>query len=297
MNNNKTLLCILGPTAVGKTAAAIRLAQHLGTEIISADSRQFYKEISIGTAKPSADELAAVPHHFIDNISITETYNAGDFERDAIAKLQELFKQHDTVIAVGGSGLYVKALIEGLDDLPKADETLRAELNTLFAEQGIEALQKRLAAIDENLLAQTEIQNPQRVMRAIEVAEAKQKGFVPAFSKQPRNFKTISVVLELPREQLYANINKRVELMMQDGLLEEVKRMLTYKNNYALQTVGYTEIFDFLEGKHSLEKAVELIQQHTRNFAKRQLTWFRKEAPDHWFSPTDDEKILALLRD
>lgn len=282
---------------MGKTAAAIRLAQHLGTEIISADSRQFYKEISIGTAKPSADELAAVPHHFIDNISITETYNAGDFERDAIAKLQELFKQHDTVIAVGGSGLYVKALIEGLDDLPKADETLRAELNTLFAEQGIEALQKRLAAIDENLLAQTEIQNPQRVMRAIEVAEAKQKGFVPAFSKQPRNFKTISVVLELPREQLYANINKRVELMMQDGLLEEVKRMLTYKNNYALQTVGYTEIFDFLEGKHSLEKAVELIQQHTRNFAKRQLTWFRKEAPDHWFSPTDDEKILALLRD
>lgn len=293
--NNKTLLCILGPTAVGKTAAAIRLSQHLGTEIISADSRQFYKEISIGTAKPSEEELAAVPHHFINNISITETYNAGDFERDAIAKLQELFQQHDTVIAVGGSGLYVKALIEGLDDLPKADETLRAELNTLFAEQGIEALQKRLASIDENLLAQTEIQNPQRVMRAIEVAEAKQKGFVPAFSKQPRNFKTISVVLELPREQLYANINKRVELMMQEGLLEEVKRMLPYKNNYALQTVGYSEIFDFLEGKHSLEKAVELIQQHTRNFAKRQLTWFRKEAPEHWFSPTDDEKILALL--
>lgn len=280
---------------MGKTAAAIRLSQHLGTEIISADSRQFYKEISIGTAKPSEEELAAVPHHFINNISITETYNAGDFERDAIAKLQELFQQHDTVIAVGGSGLYVKALIEGLDDLPKADETLRAELNTLFAEQGIEALQKRLASIDENLLAQTEIQNPQRVMRAIEVAEAKQKGFVPAFSKQPRNFKTISVVLELPREQLYANINKRVELMMQEGLLEEVKRMLPYKNNYALQTVGYSEIFDFLEGKHSLEKAVELIQQHTRNFAKRQLTWFRKEAPEHWFSPTDDEKILALL--
>lgn len=280
---------------MGKTAAAIRLAQYLNTEIISADSRQFYKEISIGTAKPNAEELAAVPHHFIDNISITETYNAGDFERDAITKLQELFKQHDVVIAVGGSGLYVKALIEGLDDLPKADEALRAELNTLFAEQGIEALQKRLASIDENLLTQTEIQNPQRVMRAIEVAEAKQKGFVPAFSKQPRNFKTISVVLDLPREQLYANINKRVELMMQEGLLEEVKRMLPYKNNYALQTVGYTEIFDFLEGKHSIEKAVELIQQHTRNFAKRQLTWFRKEAPEHWFSPADDEKILALL--
>lgn len=295
MVKNKTLLCILGPTAVGKTAAAIRIAKRLGTEIISADSRQFYKEISIGTAKPSAEELAAVPHHFINNISITETYSAGDFERDAIAKLNELFRHHDTVIAVGGSGLYVKALIEGLDDLPKADEALREALNALFAEQGIEALQQRLASIDTDALAKTEIQNPQRVMRAIEVAEAIRNGFVPKFSKQPRNFKTISVVLDLPREQLYNNINKRVEKMMQEGLLEEVTRMLPYKNNYALQTVGYTELFDYLEGKHSLEKAVELIQQHTRNFAKRQLTWFRKESPEHWFTPADDERILDLL--
>jgi tRNA dimethylallyltransferase len=293
--SNKTLLCILGPTAVGKTAAAIRLAQQLHTEILSLDSRQFYKEISIGTAKPNEAELAAVPHHFINTISICDTYNAGDFERDALAKLTELFEQHDTVIAVGGSGLYVKALIEGLDDLPKADENLREELNQLYATKGISVLQERLAATDPALFAQTEMKNPQRIMRAIEVAEAMQKGFVPAFSKQTRNFRTICVVLDLPREQLYANINKRVEMMMDEGLLEEVKRMIPYKNNYALQTVGYSELFDFFEGKHSLEKAIELIQQHTRNFAKRQLTWFRKEAPEHWFAPTDDEKILELL--
>jgi tRNA dimethylallyltransferase len=291
----KTLLCILGPTAVGKTALAIRLAQRLNTEILSADSRQFYKEISIGTAKPNDEELAAVPHHFINNISIAETYNAGDFERDAIARLQELFQHHDTVIAVGGSGLYVKALIEGLDDMPKADEKLRDELNQLFADKGIEVLQERLVNLDPGLYSQTEIKNPQRVMRAIEIAEARKNGFVPAFSKQPRNFRTISVVLDLPREDLYNNINKRVELMMEAGLEEEVQSMIPFRDTYALQTVGYTELFDYFDGKHSLEKAVELIQQHTRNFAKRQLTWFRKEAPDHWFTPADDEKILDLL--
>jgi tRNA dimethylallyltransferase len=296
MPTQKTLFCILGPTAVGKTAAAIRLAKQLGTEIISADSRQFYREISIGTAKPSDAELAEVPHHFINNLSITDTYSAGDFEREAIAKLNQLFETNDTVIAVGGSGLYVKALLEGLDDLPKADETLRAELNTLFAEQGIEALQQRLQSLDPKLFDQTELRNPQRVMRAIEVAEAYRNGFVPAFSKQPRTFTTISVVLNLPREQLYENINKRVDMMMQDGLLEEVKSMLPYKNTYALQTVGYTEIFDYLDGKHSLETAVELIQQHTRNFAKRQLTWFRKEAPHYWFAPTEDDKLLQLIQ-
>jgi tRNA dimethylallyltransferase len=292
----KTLLCILGPTAVGKTAAAIRLAKHLQTEIISADSRQFYKEISIGTAKPNAEELAAIPHHFINHLSITETYSAGDFERDAIAKLNALFEYHDVVVAVGGSGLYVKALIEGLDDLPKADETLRAELNTLFEQEGILPLQKKLAELDAALYAQTAIQNPQRVMRAIEIAEARKKGFVPAFSKQPRNFKTICIVLNLPREVLYERINTRVDLMMQEGLLDEVKHMLPHKDLYALQTVGYTELFEALEGKQSIETAVYLIKQHTRNFAKRQLTWFRKEAPHHWFTPTDDKQILDLLK-
>ncbi len=291
----KTLLCILGPTAVGKTATAINLAKALGTEIISADSRQFYHEINIGTAKPSEDELREVPHHFIGHLSITQTYTAGDFERAALAKLDELFQHHDVVIAVGGSGLYVKALIDGLDDMPQANEALRDELNSLYAEQGIEPLQNRLKALNENLYQQTELLNPQRVMRAIEVALAMQNGFVPNRKKHPRYFNTIKVVIDLPREVLYERINKRVDVMMQQGLLEEAKRMNTYRNEYALQTVGYTELFDYFDGKHDLAKAIELIKQHTRNYAKRQLTWFKKEAPEHWIPPTDWQTILALL--
>lgn len=291
----KTLLCILGPTAVGKTATAIALAKQLHTEIISADSRQFYKEISIGTAKPSDAELAEVPHHFIGQLSITQTYNAGNFERDAITKLNELFKTHDTVIAVGGSGLYVKALIEGLDDMPKADEDLRAALNTLYAAEGIAALQHKLKELDSTMYARTETQNPQRIMRAIEIVLATQQGFTPAFSKQPRHFKTINIVLNLPREILYNRINQRVDMMMQQGLLDEVKSVEQYKNTYALQTVGYTELFDYLEGKHTLDKAVDLIKQHTRNFAKRQLTWFKKEAPQFWFEPMAVAEIISLL--
>jgi tRNA dimethylallyltransferase len=206
------------------------------------------------------------------------------------------FKKHDTIIAVGGSGLYLKALLEGLDDMPKADEALRDELNTLYQEKGLEQLQQRLKQLDEKAFAQTEIQNPQRVMRAIEIAEARQKGFIPSFNKQPRNFKTIKVVLDLPRVQLYNGINLRVDGMIKEGLLNEVQQMLPYKNNYALQTVGYTELFEYLDAKISLDRAIELIKQHTRNFAKRQVTWFRKEAPEKWFAPTDDENILALLK-
>jgi tRNA dimethylallyltransferase len=295
MGKNKTLLCILGPTAVGKTAAAIKLARELNTEIISADSRQFYKEISIGTAKPSQEELAAVPHHFIGHLSIHQTYNAGDFERDALAKLDELFTTHDTVIAVGGSGLYVKALIDGLDQLPLANEALRDELNALYAKEGIEPLQQRLQQLDAEAYAQTEIQNPQRVMRAIEIAEAVKNGFTVTSQKQQRNFRTIKVVLNLERELLYDRINTRVDLMMEQGLLEEVKSVFAERDNYALQTVGYKELFEYLEGKHDLEKAVDLIKQHTRNFAKRQLTWFRKEAPEHWFEPGQSQEILRLL--
>lgn len=292
---SKTLLCILGPTAVGKTAAAIRLAQELHTEIISADSRQFYQEISIGTAKPSSEELAAVPHHFIGHLNIHQTYSAGDFERDALAKLDELFVKHDTVIAVGGSGLYVKALIDGLDQLPLADEELRDELNSLYAKEGIESLQQRLQQLDAEAYAQTEIQNPQRVMRAIEIAEAIKKGFTVTTQKQPRGFRTIKVVLNRPREVLYDRINKRVDLMMEQGLLEEVKSVYDQRDNYALQTVGYKELFEYLEGRHSLDKAVELIKQHTRNFAKRQLTWFRKEAPEFWFEPNQINEVIRLL--
>ncbi|MES2691003.1 MAG: tRNA (adenosine(37)-N6)-dimethylallyltransferase MiaA [Bacteroidota bacterium] len=295
MSKQKTLLCILGPTAVGKTAAAIQVAKRLHTGIISADSRQFYKEISIGTAKPTAGELAEVPHHFIGHLGVTQDYSAGDFERDALAKLEQLFLTHDTVVAVGGSGLYVKALIDGLDDLPLADETLRDELNEQYRVQGITALQKRLLDTDGAAYHQTEIQNPQRVMRAIEIALAKQSGFVPNSKKHARSFRVIRVVLNLPREVLYDRINKRVDMMMQDGLEEEARNMLPFKERYALQTVGYKELFGCFEGKYPIEKAVELIKQHTRNYAKRQLTWFKKEAPENWLEPGDEDAILNLL--
>lgn len=293
----KTLLCILGPTAVGKTATAIKLAQALNTEIISADSRQFFKEISIGTAKPSDKELAQAKHHFIGHLSIHQPYSAGDFERDALLKLDELFKQHDVVIAVGGSGLYVKALIDGLDDMPKADENLRDELNQLYAAQGIEPLQQQLLLLNPDVYNQTEILNPQRVMRAIEIALAIKNGFVPNTKKHKRNFNVIKVVIDLPREVLYDRINKRVDVMMQQGLLNEAQSMLPHRDNYALQTVGYKELFEYFDGIHSLEKAVDLIKQHTRNYAKRQITWFKKEAPDFWFSPDQTQEILASLHD
>ena len=293
----KTLLCILGPTAVGKTATAIKLAQALNTEIISADSRQFFKEISIGTAKPSDKELAQARHHFIGHLSIHQPYSAGDFERDALLKLDELFKQHDVVIAVGGSGLYVKALIDGLDDMPKADENLRDELNQLYAAQGIEPLQQQLLLLNPDVYNQTEILNPQRVMRAIEIALAIKNGFVPNTKKHKRNFNVIKVVIDLPREVLYDRINKRVDVMMQQGLLNEAQSMLPHRDNYALQTVGYKELFEYFDGIHNLEKAVDLIKQHTRNYAKRQITWFKKEAPDFWFSPNQTKEILALLHD
>ncbi|TAE90615.1 MAG: tRNA (adenosine(37)-N6)-dimethylallyltransferase MiaA [Bacteroidetes bacterium] len=293
----KTLLCILGPTAVGKTAAAIRLAQQLNTEIISADSRQFYQEVSIGTAKPSKVELDAIPHHFIGHLSIHQPYSAGDFERDALAKLEQLFTKHDVVIAVGGSGLYVKALVDGLDDMPKADEALRIELNEVYATAGIAALQQRLLQLNPDLANYTEMQNPQRVMRAIEIAIAKENGFIPNSKKNPRNFRTIKVVLNLPREQLYQRINLRVDSMMEQGLLEEARSMIPYQDFYALQTVGYKELFDYFDQKHTLQEAINLIKQHTRNYAKRQLTWFKKEAPDNWFEPDKLDGLFDLLKD
>lgn len=295
MPADRTLLCILGPTAVGKTAAAIQVAKRLNTEIISADSRQFYQEISIGTAKPSVEELNEVPHHFVGHLPVTQDYNAGDFERDALARLDELFAKHAVVVAVGGSGLYVKALLNGLDDMPPADETLREELNKLFAEKGITALQERLLTLGQELYNETEVLNPQRVMRAIEVAQARQNGFVPGRKKQERSFRVVKVVLNLPREVLYERINHRVDMMMQQGLLNEARSMQPYRNTYALQTVGYKELFEYFDGKHTLETAVSLIKQHTRNYAKRQLTWFKKEAPENWFSPDDIEKIISLV--
>lgn len=289
---SKYLISIVGPTAVGKTALAIKVAKHFHTEIISADSRQFFSEMNIGTAKPSSEELAQVKHHFIGNVSIKTLYSAGDFERDAINKLNELFLQNNIVAIAGGSGLYTKSVIEGLDALPKADEKLRTELQIIFDENGIEPLREILEKLAPEKFYKMDNRNTQRVMRAIEIFSQPK---IEIEAKIVRNFIPIKIGLNLDRTILYERINKRVDQMFADGLLDEAKYLYQYRNLNALQTVGYSELFDFFDGKHSLEKATELIKQHTRNFAKRQLTWFKKENEMNWFEPTDVEGIINFI--
>ncbi len=292
MENKKYLISIVGPTAVGKTALAIELANHFKTVILSADSRQFYKEISIGTAKPSQEELNAVKHYFIDNKSVTETYSAGDFERDAMNLLLELYKDNDIVILVGGSGLYIKALWEGLDEMPPVDEALRQELITNFEQNGITYLQEKLRELDPPKIGNMDAQNPQRLMRAIEIAS---QNVTLNKTKPKRPFEVLKICLNKDREQLYDTINKRVDIMIYNGLLKECEQMVAFKNHYALKTVGYTEIFEFFDGIQSLPKAVELIKQHSRNYAKRQITWFKRETDLHWFEPNETTKIIDFI--
>ncbi|HLS96732.1 MAG TPA: tRNA (adenosine(37)-N6)-dimethylallyltransferase MiaA [Sphingobacterium sp.] len=293
----KKLIVVVGPTAVGKTALAIALAKHYRTEIISADSRQFYKEMSIGTAKPDAAELTEVKHHFIDSHSIEEEYSAGDFERDALRLLHTLFKEHDRVIMVGGSGLFIRAVCEGLDNLPKAPPAVREALNDTFAREGIEPLQRRLSEVDPVYYGSADIRNPQRVIRALEVFEATGQPFssfrIKAQSERP--FESIAVGLNMERERLYERINLRVDKMMEAGLLDEVRTLKDYRDKPALLTVGYAELFDFLDGKHTLNEAVTQIKQNSRRYAKRQITWFKKYGGTTWFQPDDIEGILKHI--
>jgi len=288
-SSSKYLISIAGPTAIGKTAAAIQLAQHYHTEIISADSRQFYQEMSIGTAKPSPEELAAAPHHFIGSHSIKDDINVGDFEREGLALLDDLFTKHNVVIMAGGSGLYIKAITEGFDDLPEADPAIRENLNTMFAEHGIGALQERLQLADPEYYTRVDLQNPQRLIRALEVFESTGQPYSSyrTGNHRQRPFNIIKIALDMPREELYERINKRVDIMMESGLLDEVTQLLPYRHLNALNTVGYSEIFDHIDGKTDLSAAIALIKQNTRRFAKRQLTWFRKDKDTHWFHPTD----------
>lgn len=292
----KTLIVIAGPTAVGKTAAAIKLARQLNTEIISADSRQFYREMSIGTAKPDAEELSQAKHHFIDSHSITENFTVGDFEKQALQLLDELFKTHDDVIMVGGSGLFIQAVTQGFDDLPTANPAIRERLNQLFAERGIEYLQDKLKTADPYYYQEVDLNNPQRLIRALEVFEATGKPF-SSYRKAIRNrrpFETVKIALNLPREILYDRINQRVDLMVKRGLIEEVRALLPYRHLNALNTVGYSELFDYFDGKIDLDTAISLIKQNTRRFAKRQLTWFRKDKEIKWVM-ADDPKLIATI--
>lgn len=295
----KYLIVVAGPTAVGKTAAAISIAQALNTEIVSCDSRQFFREMNIGTAKPTADELAAVPHWCINNCSIAQAYTVGDFEREALAHLDRIFQKHTYAVLCGGSGLYIKAITHGLDDFPDIPAGIRANWNTQYAQHGIGYLQVELEKLDPTYYAQVDKANPQRLLRALEVCQATGQPY-SSFLRHTavqRPFTVLRLALDLPREVLYKRINQRVENMMHEGLLQEVTALYPYRQHNALHTVGYQEIFDYLDGKFSLDEAVAKIQQNTRRYAKRQLTWFRHEANYTWFAPTAIAEMLQYIEE
>jgi tRNA dimethylallyltransferase len=294
---SKTLIIIAGPTAIGKTALAIRLAKHLKTEIISADSRQFYREMNIGTAKPSEAELKEVKHHLINSHSVLDQYNAGDFEKESIQIINKLFIDHEQVIMVGGSGLFINAVCNGFDQLPVASEKIRDHLNKLFAEKGIEFLQERLKKIDPVYHEEVDIFNPQRIIRALEVFESTGKTFSSLRTnlKKQRPFNIVKIGLITDRNILYERINLRVDQMINDGLIEEVESLKSFQHLNPLNTVGYSEIFNYLDGKSNREEAIEKIKQNTRRFAKRQITWFKKSEDINWFKPDELESIIQYL--
>ncbi len=293
----KTLIVVVGPTAIGKTALAIELAQHYQTEIISADSRQFFKEMSIGTAKPSVEELAAAPHHFIGSHSVNQFFSTGDFEVQALALMEQLFHQHNVLIMVGGSGLYINAVCNGLDDMPEIDLNIREQLNQQFATEGIDSIRKQLAALDPTYFEKVDQSNPQRMIRGLEVVLStgqKLSSFLTSNKKQ-RPFNIVKIGLNTDRAQLYAQINHRVDKMVDLGLIDEVKSLLPYRELNALKTVGYSEIFDYLDGTTDLTTAIDKIKQNTRRFAKRQLTWFKKDLDTVWFEPGKNEEVIRFL--
>ena len=295
---NKYLIILTGPTAVGKTVLSIKLARFFNAEILSADSRQFYKELSIGTAKPSKEEMQGVPHHFIDHISIEDEYSVGKFEQEAIALLDDIFKRTNIAILTGGSGLYVNAVCHGFDEVPEASKEIRAKLNKEYREHGIALLQQKLQSADPDYFKAVDINNPQRLIRALEVCESTGIPYsrFREGKKSTRNFNIIKVGLQRERKELYERINERVDNMIAAGLVEEVRRLYRYRTLNALQTVGYRELFDFFEGKYTLEQAIDLIKQNTRNFAKRQITWFRKDEIN-WFHPDEEDKITAFINE
>ncbi len=291
------LVVLAGPTAVGKTTCGIEVARHFGTEIISADSRQIYRETSIGTAVPSPEELALVKHHFIQTISVEEPYNASIYENQVLEKLKELFKVHNLVLMVGGSGLYIDAVCEGIDDLPKVDLTLREELQERFRNEGLEALTQLLLRLDPVSYEKVDLKNHMRVLKALEISIQTGKPYSTFLSdtKKVRPFQILRIALDLDREILYNRINVRVEQMMEAGLLEEVRQVQHLKGHTAMKTVGYRELFRVLDGELSLDEGVDLIKRNTRKFARKQLTWFRKENRYQWFSPGNCRELMDWI--
>ncbi|MCH5335188.1 MAG: tRNA (adenosine(37)-N6)-dimethylallyltransferase MiaA [Alistipes sp.] len=297
MNTDSRLIVIVGPTGCGKTDLSIRLAQHYAAPIVSADSRQIYRGIPIGTAQPAAEQLAAAEHHFIASHQITDDFNCGEYEVQALALLGQLFRTHSTVIAVGGSGLYVQALCQGMDDLPKADPELRRQLTLRMEREGIAALAEELRRLDPDYYAAVDRSNPARVQRALEVCiqtgipYSRQRSGV----RRERPFRIIKIGLQLPREELYARIDRRVDAMMAEGLEQEARAVYPFRELNSLQTVGYKELFEMFDGTLTREQAVELIKRNTRRYAKRQMTWFRRDPQIEWFAPDDTAHIIGHI--
>ena len=293
----KRLLVVVGPTGSGKTDLSIRLALHYGAPILSTDSRQVYRGMPIGTAQPSADQLQAVEHHFIASHDLTDNLNCGEYEVQALVRLEELFADHDWVVAVGGSGLYVRALCEGMDDLPQADEPLRRELERRLAEEGLGALAEELRELDPEYCRTADLNNPARVMRALEVCLQTHMPYSRQRTgeRRPRPFEIVKIGIDLPRDVLYDRINRRVDRMLADGLEAEARALYPYRELNALKTVGYREFFDYFDGRIGYDEAVELIKRNSRRYAKRQLTWFRRDSEIRWFAPDDDAAIIAYV--
>lgn len=300
MTSNNFLITIVGPTAIGKTALSIQLANHFKSDIISCDSRQFFKEMSIGTAVPNIDELGAATHHFIQDRSILEDYNVGAFERDALGKLDELFSENPIQIMVGGSGLYVDAVLKGLDYFPKVAPEIRQKLTQQLKKDGIEFLQNKLKELDPETYDIIELKNPKRVIRALEICIGTGTPYSTFKNKpkMPRNFHSIKIGINADREVIYNRINRRVDIMIENGLLEEVKKLQQHKNLNALQTVGYRELFSYFEGEYTKEFAISEIKKNTRRFAKRQGTWFKRDENTLWFDHlTESNVIIAEISD
>ena len=297
MSTKRQLIVVVGPTASGKTDLSIALARHYNAPIISTDSRQVYKGLPIGTAYPTVAQLQAVEHHFIAEFELTEEFNCGEYEQRALERLETLFETHDTVVAVGGSGLYVRALCEGMDNLPQADVQLRESLMERLQNDGVKALAEQLKELDPEYYAVVDRHNPARVMRALEVCITSgckysdlRKG-----ERKERDFQIVKVGVTMPREELYDRVNRRVDLMIDAGLEAEARAVLPYRHCNSLKTVGYAEMFDYFDGLITLEQAVELIKRNTRHYAKRQLTWFRRDADVEWFNPADKEQIIKYI--
>ena len=296
-SQKKYLVIIAGPTAIGKTTVGIALAKHFNTEIISADSRQFYREMNIGTAKPTDTELATIPHHFINNLSIHDSYSVGSYERDVLAFLKNYYQKHDIALMVGGTGLYINAVVNGLDAFPNIEDNIKISVEEDYKKHGLVFLQDAVRASDPNYFAKVDIHNPVRLIRALEVIRATGKPFseFARGEKVARDFTPIFIKLELNRKFLYQRINARVDEMIKNGLVQEVEQLLPYQNLRTLQTVGYSELFDYFNSVTTLTEAIEKIKQHTRNYAKRQMTWFKRAEYENTFSTTDVKNIIKFI--